>query len=183
MQRIRKAIGRRHGITRGALIWVEAVAAIATVAAIGIGIINHFTSAGDARFPGEGKRVIAFRQVANRICTENRDNLQRALVDGHSRVEQLGFVARAIGWDVNDLEGVSAPPTTFDAFLAEVAVRRRARLEVLALQRSIELGDQSKEASAIAALETLEAESRELARQSGILRCMRILPPARELIA
>lgn len=181
LQKLREAIGRRRGIARGALLWLEAAAAIATVAAIGIGVINHFTSTGDAKLPGEGKRVVAFRQVANRICTENKDNLRKALAQGRSRVERLGFVARAVGWDVNDLESITPPPSRFDAFLAEIAVRKRVRPEILALQRSVELGDQSQEASAIAALEELEAESRELSRESGTVRCVRILPPIRRL--
>lgn len=182
LKKLSEAIGRRRGIARGALLWVEAAAAVATVAAIGIGVVNHFTSTGDAKLAGEGKRVVAFRQVANRICTENQDNLHRALAEGRSRVERLGFVARAVGWDVNDLESITPPPTRFDAFLAEIAVRKQVRPQILALQRSIELGDQSQEASAIAALEALEAESRELSRESGTVRCVRILPPIRGLI-
>jgi hypothetical protein len=182
LQKLRETIGQRRGIARGALLWLEAAAAIATVTAIGIGVINHFTSTGDAKFPGEGKRVVAFRQIANRICTENQDNLRRALAQGRSRVERLGFVARAVGWDVNDLESITPPPTRFDAFLAEITARKQARPEILALQRSVELEDQSQGASAIAALEALEAESRELSRESGTVRCVRILPPIRRLI-
>ncbi len=163
------------------MLWIEAVAAIATVAAIAIGLVNHFTAPGEAKLPGEGKRIVAFRQVANRICTENRQNLHRALAEAGSRLERLGFVARAIGWDVNDLESITAPPTRFDAFVAEVAVRKQVRPEVLALQRAIELGDQGGKAKAIAELGTLESASRELSRESGIVRCMRILPPIRDL--
>jgi len=169
-------------LTRRALRWIEAVAAIATVAIVTIGLVNHFFPAGETTFPGEGKRVVAFRQVANRICTEHRRNLHRALVEAPNRVVRLGYVARAIGWDLNDLESITPPPTKFDAFLAELATRRQTRSEVLALQRAIELGDQGGEASAIAALERLDDESRELSRESGVIRCTRVLPAIRELI-
>lgn len=182
LQAIRGAINRRRGIARGALLWVEAAAAIATVAAVAIGLVNHFTSEPDPKIPGEGKRVVAFRQVANRICTENRGNMRRALVEARSRVERLGFVARGIGWDVNDLESITPPPTRFDAFLGEVAVRRQVRPELLALQRAVELGDRSMEAEAIGALESLEAESRELSREAGLIRCLRILPPIHNVL-
>ena len=180
-QRFKQAIGKRRHMARGALFWIEAVAAMATVAILAIGLVNHFTSEGQAELPGEGKRIVAFRQVANRICTENRRNLSRALAEPASRVERLGFVARAIGWDVNDLESITAPPTRFDAFVAEVAVRKSVRPEVLALQRAIELGDQARKAAAIANLGAMESKSRELSRESGLVRCMRILPPIQDL--
>ena len=160
--------------------WIEGVAAVATIAVVAIGLVNHF-AAGDETFPGEGKRVVAFRQVTNRICTEHRDNLRRAMAEGRTRVERIGYVARAIGWDLNDLESITPPPTKFDAFLAELAARRGARAEILALQQSIELGDQGGEESAIGALEILEDESRELSGESGVIRCTEIVPPIREL--
>lgn len=177
----RGAIARRRGIAHGALLWIEAAAAIATVAAVAIGLVNHFTADPDPKFPGEGKRIVAFRQVANRICTENRGNMHRALVEGRSQVERLGFVAKGIGWDLNDLESITPPPTRFDAFLAELTVRRRVRPAVLALQRAVELGNRSMEARAIGAIETSEAESRELSRETGLVRCVRILPPIHAL--
>lgn len=182
VQRLRDAISRRRGVGRGALLWVEAAAAIATVTAVGIGLVNHFTAEPGQEFPGEGKRIVAFRQVANRICTENQGNMNRALAEGRSRIERLGFVARGIGWDLNDLESITPPPSRFVPFLSEVEVRRRIRRAVLALQRAIELGDRSREADALAALEALEAESRELSLEAGLVRCMRILPSISELM-
>jgi hypothetical protein len=182
LRRIQDAIERRRGIARGALLWIEAAAALATVGAIAVGLVNHFTADGDRNFPGEGKRVVAFRQVTNRICTENRGNMHRALAEGRSRVERLGFVARGIDWDLNDLESVTPPPTRFDAFLAEIAVRRQVRPAVLGLQRGVELGSSRMQARAIAAIEALESDSRELSREAGIVRCMRILPPIQKLM-
>jgi hypothetical protein len=158
------------------------VAAIATVAAVGIGLVNHFTADPEQKFPGEGKRVVAFRQVANRICTENRENMHRALVEGRSRVERLGFIARGVGWDLNDLESITPPPSRFGAFLSDVEVRRQVRQAVLALQRAIELADRGKEASILAALEGLEAESREFSLEAGVVRCTWILPAIPDLM-
>ena len=179
----RSAFERRRTFARDALRGIEALAAIATVVILAVGLINHFTGQGDDAFPGEGKRVVAFRQVTNRICTEHRGDLRRALAAARSRVERIAFVARALGWDLNDLESVTPPPLKFDPFLAELAVRRKSRSEVLALQQAIELGDQSAEATTIASLEALDSESRELSREGGILRCAVLIPPLRMLIA
>jgi hypothetical protein len=180
-QTIKEAIKRRRSLGRGALLGIEALAAIATVAIVVISLVNHFTTEGES-FPGEGKRVNAFRQVTNRICTEHRNNLQRALTDGRSRLERLDFVARALGWDLNDLETITPPPTRFNAFLDELEARRQARTEVLALQQAIEVGDHGAEAKAVAALEAIEMKSRELSRESGVIRCSHVLPRMRDLV-
>jgi hypothetical protein len=171
----------RKGATGGALRAVEAVAAVITIAAVVVGLAHHFDSNDVARVPGEGRRIVAFRQVANRICTEHRGNLRRALAEAPNRIERLGFVSRAIGWDVNDLESITPPPSRASVFLAEVLVRRRAGPEVLALQQAIELHRLGDKATDIAKLEALEAQSRELSRSAGIVRCMRILPPISRL--
>jgi hypothetical protein len=107
--------------------------------------------------------------------------MHRALTGTRSRVERLDYVARALGWDLNDLESITAPPTKFEGFLAELATRRQLRAEVLDLQKSIELGDRGQVSGAIANIEELEAESRELSREVGVVRCMKAAPNAREL--
>ena len=162
---------------------LEALAALITIAVVAIGLVNHFDSRQVARTPGEGKRIVAFRQVANRICTEHQGNVRRALTEADNRVELLGFLARAIGWDVNDLESITPPPARSGDFLEEVSVRRRVGAQVVALQQAIELHHVSKIARAIAALEALERTSAELGRSAGIVKCLRILPPAPELIS
>lgn len=177
MRLIRDAIRRRRDVAHGALLTVEAIAAVITVAVVVIGLVNHFSSSKTAEIPGEGKRIVAFRQVANRICTEHRANLHRALIEASDRVERLGFVARAIGWDINDLESITPPPSRADDFLTEISVRRRAGPKILGLQQAIELHRLDREAKAIAALESLEMQSTELSRSGGIVRCARILPP------
>jgi hypothetical protein len=162
---------------------LESILVLAGTLALILGIWHHFDSKSTPTFPGEGKRVVAFRQVTNRICAENQGNMQRALTEADSRIERLAYVARALGWDLNDLEGISAPPTRFDDFLDELATRRQLRTEVLALQKSAELGDRGGEATAMANIEHLEAESRELSREAGIVRCMSALPKVRELMS
>jgi hypothetical protein len=161
---------------------LESILVVAGIVALILAIWHHFDSQSPAAFPGEGKRVVAFRQLANRICTENRQNQQRAQTQNAPRVERLGFSARALGWDLRDLEAITAPPTRFDFFVAEVKVRARAERGVLALRDAIESADGADEAAAIGRLRSLETESHELSREAGIVRCMRILPPARTLI-
>jgi hypothetical protein len=57
-----------------------------------------------------------------------------AVTEDHSRVERLADVARDLGQDLNDLEGITAPPTRFDGFLDELSTRRTLRAEVLNLR-------------------------------------------------
>lgn len=171
-----------RGIARRTLTSLEALAALITVGAVVVALVNHFDSKPAPALPGEGKRIVAFRQVANRICTEHRGNVSRALAEAGSRVERLSLLARAIGWDVNDLESITPPPSRSNAFLEEVAVRHRAGVQIVELQQAIELHRVGRKAHAIAALESLERESIEFSRSAGIVRCMRILPPAPQLI-
>jgi hypothetical protein len=160
---------------------LESILVVAGTFALIVAVWNHFESNEPAAFPGEGKRVVAFRQVTNRICTENRQNMKVALAEAGSRVERLAYVARALGWDLNDLESITAPPTRFDGFLEELAARREMQSEVLALQRSVELGDRGDEALAVESIEGLEEQSRELSRKIGVVRCMSAVPRVREL--
>jgi hypothetical protein len=178
----KKRSARGRGIARGTLVSLEALAALITVGAVVVALVNHFNSEPTSALPGEGKRIVAFRQVANRLCTEHRGNVNRALAEADSRIERLSFLARAVGWDVNDLESITPPPSRSDDFLEEVGVRRRAATQVLALQQAIELHRLDRKAHAIASLEALERESIEFSRAAGIVRCMHILPPAPQLI-
>lgn len=161
---------------------LESILAVAGIVALILAIWHHLDSRSPAALPGEGKRVVAFRQLANRICTENRQNLGRAEVQKVGRAERLGLYARALGWDLGDLEGVTAPPTRFEFFVAEIKVRARAQDAVLALQKAVESGNRGGEAAALSRLDRLETESHELSREAGIVRCMRILPPVSALV-
>jgi hypothetical protein len=105
-----------------------------------------------------------------------------ALKEANSRVARLGYVARALGWDLNDLESITAPPVKFDGFLDEVAVRQQLRDELLALQQAIELGNREDQATAIGQIERLGIESREISRETGIVRCISAVPDTRDLL-
>jgi hypothetical protein len=91
----RELLGRQRGVARGTLIVLEALAALITIAVVVVGLVNHFDSQSAVAIPGEGKRIAAFQQVANRICTEHRGNVDRALAGANNRVERLSFLARS----------------------------------------------------------------------------------------
>jgi hypothetical protein len=168
-------LGRRRSLGRLKFA-LESILAVAGIVALILAIWHHFDAQSTTALPGEGKRVVAFRQLANRVCTENRQNQRRAETDGESRVERLDFAARALGWDLRDLEGIQAPSTTIGSFVAEVKVRAHAKHAVLALRDAIESADGAREAAAITTLRSLEGQSIELSREAGIVRCGRILP-------
>jgi hypothetical protein len=179
---IRSIFQRRGRVARGALLAVEAIVAIASLTGLALGLVHHFETDGSAAVPGEGKRIVAFRQVTNRICTEHRGNLHRALDEAGNRIQRLDFVARAMRWDVNDLEGVTPPPSRAKDFLDEVAVRRQAGPAVLSLQQALESRGSAHLARAIARIASLEGESREFSRSAGIVRCMKLLPATSVLV-
>jgi hypothetical protein len=161
---------------------LESILVVAGTVALIVAIWHHLDSRSPAALPGEGKRVVAFRQLANRICTEGRRNQARADTQKAGRVQRLGFAARALEWDLHDLEGITAPPTRFDFFVAEVKVRASAEGAVMALRKALESDDPVGEAATLTRLRALEAESHELSREAGIVRCMRILPPGGTLV-
>jgi hypothetical protein len=180
--RIAQVLAKRRYLARGASGWIQALAAIATLVAIGIGLLNHFGGDHHSSLPGEGERVVAFRQLADRMCTESQENQHRALGKRATRVARLGFAARAVGWNRHDLESITAPPSMVESFIAEVKTRARGERILLALQSALESGDRTGEASTVAKLNSLETESREFSRESDTNRCAHMLPPVRRLL-
>jgi hypothetical protein len=180
--RLKEVTKRQLGYASRLKFALESILAVAGVIALALAAWHHFAPDRPAPAPGEGKRVVAFRQVANRICTENHGHMQVALKEGRSTLERLGYVARALGWDLNDLETITAPPVKFEGFLEEVAVRQRIRDSLLALQQAIELGDREDTAIAVGEIESLGIESREISRETGIVRCMTVVPNTHELL-
>jgi hypothetical protein len=178
--------GRRNAARRLLKSWsrgIEIAAAVATIAALGVGLANHLADhSAKPENQREGKRIIAFRQLANRICSEGRQNERRAMDVGRTRSERLGFVARAVGWSVNDLEGVTAPPAREEPFFAEIALRRATERWVLGLQVALEHGGAKRRTDAVASLESMEDRSRELAVETGISRCHPVVPPPQQLL-
>jgi hypothetical protein len=182
LHRIREWIRRRHEAAGTVRVALETAAAVITIVAVVVGSVHHFQSSGVSAASNEGKQVVAFRQIANRICAEHQANLHRALQPARNRVDRLDHVARALDWDVKDLESVIPPPSRSGPFVAEISVRRRMEHWVLALQQAAELHDLSGEESAIAALEHLGERSRELGRLAGAERCGRALPRISQLV-
>lgn len=178
--------GRRDAAWRLVKSWsrgIEITAALATIAALGVGLAGHLSdhpSKSDDQ--GEGKRIVAFRQLADRICSEGRQNEKRAMDVGRTRSERLGFLARAVGWSINDLEGVTAPPAREEPFSAEIGLRRATERTVLALQVALEYGGPRRRTDVVAGLEDLEDRSRELAVEAGIPRCHPVVPSAQLLL-
>ena len=181
-RRLRAVVKRRLVLASRLKFALESILAIAGAVALALAVWHHFMPTQPAPATGEGKRAVAFRQVANRICTENKINMAAAQKRARTRVERLGYMARALSWDLNDLESITAPPVKFDDFLDEVAVRQQLRDELLALQRAIELGDSEGQAAAIGAIEQLGIESREISREAGIVRCITVVPRTRGLL-
>jgi hypothetical protein len=161
---------------------LESILVIAGIVGLTLTVWHHFDSQSPAALSGEGKRVVAFRQLANRICTESRRNIRRAANQRVPDSKRLDYTGRALRWDLSDLEGITAPPTRFDSFVAEVKVRARAERKVLALGNAVASGDGARQAESIASLRSLEIESHELSREAGISRCMSILPPLQTLV-
>jgi hypothetical protein len=104
-------------------------------------------------------------------------------LESRGRAEKLGFAARAIGWDVNDLEGVTAPPARAALFASEIAVRRMAERAIFDLQAAVESGNSRDRIVEFGRLEHLEGRSHELSREAGIVRCDRILPSTARLFS
>src|ERR1700727_2723055 len=81
---------------------LESILVVAGIVGLVLAAWHHFDSQSPAALPGEGKRVVAFRQLANRICTESRQNLWRTEPQDGSKVVRLSFAARALRWNLGD---------------------------------------------------------------------------------
>jgi hypothetical protein len=117
--------------------------------------------------------AIGFQQLANRIYHA----LDPALPESHSKVQLLAFLSRGTGWGINDLEGVTAPPSLTDQFREEIAQRRRIREGPLELQRAGEMGDLRSRAAATVALAAGEEAAFKTDHELGLRRCSPVLPP------
>ena len=102
-----------------------------------IGIVNHLVPQHSKPVLPEGRQIVAFRQLANRICAESTQNMKRAFAAARPRIELLGFLSRATSWDVEDLTSVTPPPSRAAAFAAEVSGRRRIAGDLLDLREPL----------------------------------------------
>jgi hypothetical protein len=169
-----------RGLPRRATAGVEFFTAVVTAAVVLAGVFHHFfdTGEGQRSYPGEGRRIVAFRQLANRICEENTGNMNRALRDAESRPQLLSYMQRATGWDTHDLTAITPPPTMIADFLEEVALRRHTGADLGQLQSAAKSQNVAAEAQITADLKSTEAASAELSGTLGLPNCTRILPPA-----
>jgi hypothetical protein len=126
--------------------------------------------------PFEAKRIVAFRQLSNRICTENRVALEQALPEAHSRIQLLAFLSRGTGWGINDLESVTAPASVAEHFTEEIALRRRIRKSLLDTQRASETGELAAKSDAMARIVSAEEAATKTNRELGLRRCAPVLP-------
>ena len=152
---------------------------IASLIAIGgatVAVVHAVTPGNSQSQLSDKRQLVAFRQVANHICTENRQALHRALLEARSNIELLAYLARGTNWGVGDLSGVTPPASVAGTYPAEVAVRRHIANALLNLQHAVETGDQTARTAAEIELAEGEAEAGELSRSLGLPRCKRVLP-------
>lgn len=153
---------------------------IASVIAIGgvtLGIYRALTAGGDsAPAASEANQIVAFHQVTNRICEENQQALERAVPEATSRVQLLAFLSRGIGWGINDLESVTAPPSLAAAFTEEISLRRAIEEALLEQQQAGETGDLVSKARAIGAIGAAEETAAEVDHELGLRKCASVLP-------
>jgi hypothetical protein len=175
----------RAGRRRWSRVLAAGLAVLGAVASL-IAIIQFgssvFKSSDHTSARAEAKQIVAFHQVTNRMCTENQQDLERALSETHRRVELLGFLSRGVGWGINDLESVTAPPSLAGPFAEEIAMRQKLQGDLLELQRSSEIGDLESKEQAGAAIAGGEESARELEHELGLRRCAPMLPTKVRLV-
>jgi len=127
------------------LFWLELSATLITVIAVLIGAYQHFIADRDQRtIPGEGCRIVAFRQVSDRICEEGAQNMRRAFRAANSLDQLLEYLSRALGWDLHDLTTVTPPPRPEADFFREIEIRRTARRALRSLRSARSSGDSAQ---------------------------------------
>jgi len=152
------------------------IASVLAIGGVAIGVLRTLQPGDSARALPEGAQLIAFHQLANRICVENAQAMDRAFPAARSRSELFAFLARATNWGVRDLSSVTPPPSMAEAFADEIWNRRGVAADLLDLQRAFEIGDKAGQGRAKAKLATAEAKGDELNRSLGLAKCAPILP-------
>lgn len=152
------------------------VASVIAIGGLAVGVVKALQSDSGQPVLPEGRQIIAFHQVANRICTENTRALRRAFPAARSRIELLAYLSRATGWGIGDLSGVTPPPRMEAGFAEEVENRRRIERDMLDLQQAVETGDETGKARIGVELVAAEARARDLNHSLGLTRCAPVLP-------
>jgi hypothetical protein len=159
-----------------AFVALEVVAAVASIVVVGIGLIDRLTPSASAPALPEGRQIVAFRQLASRICVESAQSMRRAFEGARTQSEALGSLSRATLSGVDDLSGVTPPPSQAEAFARYVLMRRHIASQLLDLQRTVEIGDKVSQVKVEANLVEAEARSSALSRSLRLKRCTPVLP-------
>lgn len=172
-------------LPRRGTIFLEFFTAAVTAAALVVGLGHQLFGGGNGQrsYPGEGRRIVAFRQVANRICEENLQNMRRAREEANGTTQLLSFVHRAIGWDLHDITTITPPPTIIEEFLDEVAVRRHIGTDIDRLRKSLASGNASAETRVLVDLRKSEAQSAEMSARLALPKCRRVVLRPHALVA
>lgn len=141
-----------------------------------VGAIRTLQAGGAHPILPEGKQIVAFHQVTNRICAENAQALRRAFPVARSRIELLAYLSRATGWGVSDLTTVTPPRRMEADFVQEIEMRRQVQHDLLGLQKAFETGDDAARGRVDARLATTEARAKELNQFLGLRTCAPVLP-------
>ena len=172
-----KDASRWHRLASGMPTTLGVIASVIAIGGVTLGIYKALTASGDsASAASEAKQVVAFHQVANRICEENQQALERAVPEANSRVQLLAFLSRGTGWGINDLESVTAPPSLAAAFTEEISLRRTIEEALLEQQQAGETGDLVSKAEAVGAIGAAEEAGTEVDHELGLRNCSPVLP-------
>lgn len=152
------------------------IASIIAIGGVAIGAYKALQpSDGQPTLP-ERRQIVAFHQLANDICSDNKRAMKRAFPAARSHSELLAYLARATNWGIGDLSGVTPPPSLAAAFADEIQNRRDIAGYLLDLQRAFELGNETTQARVKARLATAEARATGLSRALGLAKCAPVLP-------
>jgi hypothetical protein len=152
------------------------VASIIAIGGVAIGAYKALQPSGGKPTLPERRQIVAFHQLANDICSDNKRAMERALSAARSHSELLAYLARATNWGVGDLSGVTPPPSLATAFADEIQNRRAITDYLLDLQRAFEIGNESDQARVKVKLASAEARAIELNRALGLAGCAPVMP-------
>jgi hypothetical protein len=153
------------------------IASIIAIGGVAIGAYKALQSNDGTPALPERRQIVAFHQLSNDICSDNRRTMKSAFPAARSHSELLAYLARATNWGVGDLSGVTPPSTLAVTFADEIQDRRKIVGDLLDLQRAFELGNETAQARAKVKLAGAEAEATELNRALGLTKCAPVLPP------
>ena len=168
--------GRLKRVFRSTPSVLGTIASVIAIVGVGIAAYRALQPSQSQATLSERRQIIAFQQVANRICSENMQAMNRAFPAARSHSELLAYLSRATKWGIEDLSGVVPPSNVATDYVDEIEDRRRIAGELLDLQRAIEGGDEAGRARIQAKLADGEARAIELNRSMRLIHCAPALP-------